>query len=203
MARMVVKIFPSLASYASLLGLTYTIWPISQPASWPQLTLFAIASVMLLFVIVHEIHDFVTRGPWFFTDQRKINDYMYGWISRGGRVAIFSRDLSWAGEQPIRDLLLEKARRDELCVCLPRKISLAEALEGAGAQICVYPELDYIPESRFTIVNRGRLGARVAIGRAVGKKHRIDEFSQGEHPAFSVANDLVEIVERLNRHRHR
>ena len=154
MGRMVVKIFPSLASYASLLGLTYTIWPISRPASWPQLTLFAIASVMLLFVIVHEIHDFVTCGPWFFTDQRKINDYMYEWISRGGRVAIFSRDLSWAGEQPIRDLLFEKASRDELCVCLPRKIPVAEALDRAGARSASIPNLTTYPnrDSLLSIV---------------------------------------------------
>lgn len=199
MARMFLKILPAFGSFASLFSLILTIWPMNQPLSRLQLALFVVALLLFLFVIGYEIQDHVRHGPRLFTNLRKINDYMYNWISRGGRVAIFSRDLSWAGESRIKELLLSKARRDELCICLPKKIPAVEVFEREGAQICVYPELDYLPESRFTIVNRGRMGARVAIGRAIKNRHRIDEFSQGEHPVFSLANDLVEIVERLNR----
>ena len=202
MFKMLVKIFFAFASYASLLSLILTIWPINQRPSTLQLSLFALASFILLLVVGNELLDYFRYGPRLFTQQRKINDYMYKWVSRGGRVAIFSRDLSWAGEDRIRQLLLDKARPNELCICLPERIPAVEVLEREGAQICVYPELDYTPESRFTIVNRGRMGARVAIGRAIRDKHRIDEFSSGEHPVFSVANDLVEIVIRLERLRH-
>ena len=200
MAKLVLQIFFLVGTYASLLSLILTLRPAEHAPSTIQTILFLLASAIFLSAVVYEIQDFVRHGPRLFTEQRKINAFMFKWISRAGRVAIFSRDLSWVQAHPrIQQLLSEKARRDELCICLPRRIPLTDDLEREGAQICTYPELDYTPESRFTIVNRGRTGARVAVGRAVGDKHRIDKFSHGEHPAFSVTNDLIEILTRLNR----
>ena len=82
---------------------------------------------------------------------------------------------------------------------MPNQISISDELKEAGAKIYLYPELEHIPQSRFTIVNHGQMGARVAVGRRSGDKHLIEEFSAGEHPAFSVANDLIEVVTRLNK----
>ena len=68
-------------------------------------------------------------------------------------------------------------------------------LAAAGAEVCVYgTNLLESPASRFTIIFFGRDGARVAVGRAVGDTHVIDEFNSGSHPAFHLAADLVALV---------
>lgn len=129
---------------------------------------------------------------------------MRRWIGGGGRVAVFSHDLTWVDERA-RRLLETKAQRNELEVFVPKRTgnvaALLDELERRGAAIYIYPELEYVPRSRFTIVNRGRVGPRVAVGRAVGDKWRIDIFSEGEDPVFAVANDLIEVIVNLNRAR--
>lgn len=63
-----------------------------------------------------QVHAFKTTA--------EINDYMYNWISKGGRVVIFTRDMSWASDARIKDLLLRKAELEELSICVPKKIPL-------------------------------------------------------------------------------
>ena len=127
---------------------------------------------------------------------------MRRWIAAGSRVAVFSHDLTWVDDKA-RSLLQAKAERNELEVFVPRRTgnvaALLNELEQVGATIYAYPDLDYVPRSRFTIVNRGRDGQRVAVGRAVGDKWRIDIFSEGKDPVFAVANDLVEVIVNWNR----
>src|SRR5207249_10642646 len=118
-------------------------------------------------------------------------------ISRGGRVAIFSRDMSWVQDDEMRTLLGAKAHKNELHICLPQRIPLCDDLERQGAHIHVYPQLNYTPLSRFTIINKSRSDAHLAVGRAIEGKHLIEEFSLGEHPAFFIADDLIEVVMRL------
>ncbi|MGH7164128.1 MAG: hypothetical protein ACREIS_01225, partial [Nitrospiraceae bacterium] len=128
---------------------------------------------MILFIIAItlEIRQWARSRPISLLTDAEIKDYMYKWISRGGRVAIFSRDLSWAVGPEIRTLLSEKARRNELRVCLPENIpsvaGLVNELERAGAEVCLYPELHYTPHSRFTIINKDRMDAQVAVGRRI------------------------------------
>ncbi|MCI0562065.1 MAG: hypothetical protein MN733_26555, partial [Nitrososphaera sp.] len=86
---------------------------------------------------------------------------------------------------------------NELTICLPDRIALADELEREGARVCLYPRLGYTPQSRFTIINKDRMDSQVAVGRRIRDKHVIEEFSLGEHPVFSVANDLVEVISRL------
>ncbi|MBA7716071.1 hypothetical protein ES703_125132 [subsurface metagenome] len=119
---------------------------------------------------------------------------MYKWISGGGRVEILSHDMSWVSDEEMKELLRSKARKDELCLCLPKEIPLSEELKKEGAQIYTYSELKYVPQSRFTIINSGRMDSQVAVGRRSGEKHVIEEFSIGKHPIFSVANDLVNLI---------
>jgi hypothetical protein len=123
---------------------------------------------------------------------------MYNWIEKGGRVQIFSRDLSWAQDRKMKAMLREKARKRELCLCLPQSIPLVDELEPAGAEVTLYPELDYIPQSRFTMVNWGRMDQRVAIGRLVDDAHVIEELSNKD-VAYFVAKDLIEILLRFNK----
>lgn len=91
-----------------------------------------------------------------------------------------------------------KAHRNELILCLPELSGFAAELKAAGAEVCVYGStLLEAPASRFTIAFFGRDGSRVAVGRAEGDTHVIDEFSAGGHPAFHLAADLVTFVRAL------
>ena len=123
---------------------------------------------------------------------------MHDWIEHGGRVAIWTRDMSWAENPETRRLLTEKAERKELIVCLPELNGLATELTQAGAEVCAYGagHLES-PASRFTIAFFGRDGSRVAVGRAEGDTHVIDEFNAGGHPAFHLADDLIRFVRSL------
>ena len=114
---------------------------------------------------------------------------------------IFSRDMSWAGDAPTRQILLEKAGRNELTVFVEHSIPLTEDLRQSGAQIVTYEALGHVPRSRFTIVNFDRDGARVAVGTQVRNKHVIQEFRSGYHPYFSVTEDLVKFLLASNHER--
>ncbi len=107
---------------------------------------------------------------------------------------IFSRDMSWTHDEAIRQVLMEKAGRNELIVCLEHPIRLTDELRRQGAQIVTYGALGHVPRSRFTIVDFGREGARVAVGVKVGNEHVIQEFRSGDHPFFAVAEDLVKLL---------
>ena len=107
---------------------------------------------------------------------------------------IFSRDMSWADDEATRQILLEKAERNELTVCVERSIPLTDELRQSGARIVTYESLGHVPRSRFTIVDFDRDGARVAVGVRVQDKHVIQEFRSGHHPFFAVAEDLVKFL---------
>ena len=120
---------------------------------------------------------------------------MHHWIEHGGRVAIWTRDMSWAQNAETRGLLREKAKRKELILCLPELNPLATDLAAAGAEVCAYGTQHLeSPASRFTIVFFGRDGSQVAIGRADGDYHVIDELDARDHPAFYLARDLIALV---------
>jgi hypothetical protein len=124
-------------------------------------------------------------------DSAAIGDYMHKWIERGGRVAIFSRDLSWARSPELLELLTRKAAARELIICVPEPLDISDSLPGA--EIFVYSGLRYVPQSRFTFVHFGRGGARVAVGLPQGSHHIIEEFD-ANNPAFYMAADLVEFA---------
>jgi hypothetical protein len=124
---------------------------------------------------------------------------MRKWVSSGGRVVIFSRDMTWADEPATRNLLRDKARRNELTVCLEHAISLTDELKQDGATIITYGELVHVPQSRFTIVDFGREGARVAVGVRNGNVHIIQEFQSGIDPLFALADDMVKFLMALSR----
>jgi len=125
---------------------------------------------------------------------------MHDWIEHGGRVAIWTRDMSWAQNQETRGLLTEKARRSELILCLPELSALATELSKAGAEVCAYGATRLeSPASRFTIA----FLVGMAVGRAEQDTHVIEEFSAGTHPVFHIAEDLIAIARSLQRERRR
>ena len=123
---------------------------------------------------------------------------MYKWIKNGGRVAIWTRDMSWAKDGKIRSLLRTKSGDGELVVCISKPTDLTAELGSLGAEIYFYGDHMQTPESRFTIANFRVAGSSVAVGRPDGRWHIIEEFQAGHHPAFHMAFDLVRTVMNLN-----
>jgi hypothetical protein len=169
--------------------------PSLKQLPWWAIALLVSATFFFGMLVVLEFLAHRGRRVFAKCDTEGIKKYMHAWIEHGGRVAIWSRDLSWAHNDETRGILREKAARGELILCLPEQNELAMELGDAGAEICAYgaKRLES-PTSRFTIAFFGRDGARVAVGRADGDTHVIDEFNAGRHPAFHLAEDLIALV---------
>jgi hypothetical protein len=185
-------------------------WNASLTLRW---TLAALVGTATLIAVVIEILGFRSGRATRFKTPARINRFMFDWISKPGQVVIFSNDMSWVDadvytnllerlqhldrrreERSIRSLLIEKAQRDELTLCLPKIIPLSDQLARMGARVATYGELGMVPRTRFTIVRHGRLDAEVAIGRTVDGIHQIETFANGPHPALSLAEDLVQVI---------
>ena len=203
MRALALQVFGVAGSYASLLGVLYAVKAPEQSLTGFQIGLVLASTMLALVAAALAVYEYRATMPKRYTSPEAIRNYMYRWIGHQGRVAIFSHDMSWVNDDPMRDLLQRKARSNELVVCLPRDIPLSQNLREAGAEVCLYPELAYIPQSRFTIVRLGRMDASVAVGRNIGGTHVIEEYLNGAHPVFAVALDLIEILTRLGRHEQR
>jgi hypothetical protein len=190
------KIGTWLGTIASIFGLLYALWPKTQELTRRQVIVLTLVAIVFLIAMLADIIDHIRHRPRRFRSRDAIIRYMHRWISRGDRVAIFTRDMTWAHGSQTRSLLAEKARRRELTICLPEPIDLTDELAALGAQIVTYADLNHIPASRFTIINVDRGDARVAIGRQVRGVQVIEEFAAGDHPVFYVAQDLVDVLRR-------
>jgi hypothetical protein len=177
-----------------------------SPKDWPWwvLALLVLAVAAFIMLIALEVLDRPRRRVYVIGDAEGIKRYMHQWINHGGRVAIWTRDMSWAQNPETHQLLTKKAQQNELILCLPEVNDFAAALADAGAEVCAYGKGQAdLPASRFTIAFYGRDGARVAVGRAEGDTHVIEEFSAGRHPAFHMAADLVTLARALQGRRKR
>jgi hypothetical protein len=193
-SKIIAIVIVQVGASASILSLYFTFQPFNASRPWWHWLLVAFAIISCMFLTFREIVNSVRFAPKIYRSTKRINAYMHRWVSSGGRVVIFSRDMSWAGDGAIRKLLSEKARRNELTVCLERTIPLTNELQKEGAQVVTYQHLGHVPRSRFTIVDFGREGARVAVGVKFGNDHVIQEFQSGFHPFFAVAEDLVKFL---------
>lgn len=193
--EVVLKLAALAGSIASLVGLLLLFLPSLTGLPWWAMALLIVAPLLFIVFVVLE---FVAHRPcrvYAKSDAEGIKEYMHDWIKHGGRVAIWSRDMSWAHGDDTRSLLREKSARGELILCLPEENEMTRELAAAGAEVCVYgTNLLESPASRFTIIFYGRDGARVAVGRADGSTHVIDEFNSRSDPAFYLAADLVALV---------
>jgi hypothetical protein len=196
--ELILKLLTLFASFASMGGLLVAFLPSPRDLPSWAVALLVSAACFLVVLVVLEFLDRRGRRVYARGDAEGIKRYMHNWIEHGGRVAIWTRDMSWAQNPETRRLLTEKARRRELILCLPELNELANELAGAGAEVCAYGARRLeSPASRFTIAFFGRDGSRVAVGRAEGDTHVIDEFSAGGHPAFYLAEDLITLVRSL------
>jgi hypothetical protein len=194
-----IELLSAWGSIASLVGLSISLRPAGKDISVGEVIGFGLAAILALLFTVLRAREYHRLKPRSFKSKKQIRDYMFSWISRGERVAIFSRDMSWVDDDDMRDLLRKKAQRHELILCLPKEIVLSRELASLGGEVHVYPELDYDPKARFTVIKVGRHDSQVAIGREIGGVHTIQEATSGHDPLFAVADDLVSIVSRIGR----
>ena len=130
-----------------------------------------------------------------------IANYLHHWIQTGGHVVICTRDMSWASEPRMMNLLASKAESRELTIVLPEDIATTDYLRARGAEVLPHGNLELV-STRFTIVNYRQQGARVAIGWRSGDRHVIQEFSAtDDHPAFYLAQNIVKLAQDQNHER--
>lgn len=189
-------------SIASMIGLLVVFLPSPSELPWWAICLLAIAATLFILLLLMEWSALKRAHIYAGSDANGIRRYMHNWIQHGGRVAIWTRNMSWAENPETLALLQEKAKREELIICLPQPTDLTTNLANLGAEICAYGD-EHLesPASRFTIALLGRDGSRVAIGHAIGESHVINEFDARSNPAFYVAADLVALVRTQQRER--
>ncbi len=199
---LVISLFAQAASFASLCGLILELRPPGRNWPWWAWVLGGTGVISFGVVVCLLLANRPKHRVFESADAAAIRRYMHSWIRNGGRVAIWTRDMSWAQNAETQRLLEQKARRNELVLCLPQLNQLASELREMGAEVCIYgTELLECPASRFTIRFLGRDGSQVAVGRAEGPTHVIDEFTAGDHPAYYLAADLIALVRALYRNR--
>ena len=184
-----------LGSSASIFALFLNFAPNIQLIPWWGVALLALAVFFAGVLAILELFERPHRRIFRKDDANGILNYMHDWIRHGGRVAIWTRDMSWANNDRTKQLLELKAQRQELIIFMPSPNPLAQRLSKFGAEVIYYGlgRLDP-PASRFTITNYGRDGGSVAVGRARGDTHVIDEFYDGVHPAYHIASDLIALA---------
>jgi hypothetical protein len=197
--RLVGIIILQLSAYASILGLYFTVSPFSEKRPNWHWVMLAIFAILCLMVIVREVKNHLARGPKVYGDPKKINKFMRGWVSSGGRALVFSRDLSWARDPETKEVLMKKALAGDLTIYLEKDIPISDEFKRAGANIITYDRSGHIPRSRFTIIDYEKDGARVAIGCSRNGKQIIEEFESGGHPLFAVAEDLAKFIGAYNK----
>lgn len=199
MIRLIINIFIQISSYASILGLYFSVVPPNQSRPSWHWVILGVFVPLVVFVLYHEIKEWHRLRPRIYKDKKKIQKYMCNWIRWNGRAAILSRDLSWADDIVVQEALFSKARDRELVIIIEKDIDLSNKLKEQGAEVFTYQFSQHIPRSRFTIMNFERDGARVAIGVGQNGKHVIQEFQSGEHPLYAVAEDVVKFIQGYNR----
>lgn len=196
--ELVQKLITLFGSYASLIGILVFLVPSQQAVPNWEVGLILFSLFLLAVLVFLEINSYRGRKVYARDDTDGIKRYMHRWIDHGGRVAIWSRDLSWADNEDTRNLLRRKASQDELILCLPEQNDFVRELATLGAEVCAYgADRLESPASRFTITSFGRNGARLAVGRGEGDTHVIEEFDSSGDPAFHLAEDLVALARTL------
>lgn len=146
---------------------------------------------------------FKTRPKSFSPNSEQITEYLCKFLGSGGRAAVFSRDLSWAasnsvGAKKAADILIDKSKCGELSAFVGNRNGFVDTLLQNNAVIHNYSSLGFTPASRFTIIDYGKAGSRLAIGLVDNGKHVIHEFGSSDLAVMALACDLVELAERAS-----
>jgi hypothetical protein len=195
------RLVAAIGSWASLVALVFVF--AEQPVNfetlrgWPGvIAMLALVSVgvSVWLEIQSDARANRKRKTYALNDAHGIKSYMRGWIGTAGRVAIWTRDLSWADDEKTLSLLKEKATKRELIVCMPISNAVGRELKKLGAEVLIYGGQTFsAPSSRFTVVYSGNGGSQVAIGKADGLLHVVNE-RDGNDPVLHLAMDLIELA---------
>jgi hypothetical protein len=192
------RLFPTVGTIGSLVAVALSLRQEGEQLS--QIGYIGVATFLAFgfATLVSDARMYLRATPLRLGSDKSIRDYMYNWIDKGARVAVFSHDLSWVVDDEMRAMLRRKAEGGELALVMPTATIESDALRASGAELLNYSEFGYTIKSRFTIVNLDRADARVAIGHRVSNtRHDIQEFSAGVDPAYYLALDMVELIRRM------
>lgn len=192
---MYLRWFGHLGTLGSLISIIFIIEKNENPSAFLMGFLICLAIILFILAVILEMKLNNENKGIYCRDDEDINKYMFDWISKEGIVTVFTRDMSWAQDDPIiKKLLFDKSQSGELIIILEENRGLTKQLEESGANIHTYGKLDYTPNSRFTIVRSGRIDSKVAIGKEQNGKHFIQEFSSADGYQFHIANDMANFL---------
>ena len=100
--ELVGKLVALVASFASMAGLLVVFLPSPKDLPSWAVALLVLAAFFFVVLVVFEFHD--RRGPRVYAkaDAEGIKRYMHAWIEHSGRVAIWTRDMSWVQNRETR-----------------------------------------------------------------------------------------------------
>lgn len=128
----------------------------------------------------------------------KINEYMLDLVSKGTSLDIVSGKLSWVVSTPkIKQKLIERSKKGQVTIYLPKKNSVAKELENYGANIVEAPNMNVKkPFARFTLVNKAHPGSTLlAVGSGVLPNFVISEFdTTSNSQVVTLAQNYLEIL---------
>ena len=197
MLGLLLRCLAAFATFGSFITLVISLRDVKEPWTNGQAILMAFSILGFIATVVLEVSFYVGSRPKVFSDERGIRNYMYQWLRRGGRVAIFSRSLGWLQDEEMTRMMNQKSEDGELTLVMPAAVANSAKLVSKGAEAIYYGD-DYSIRSRFTIVNRGRADTAVAIGRKNAKgKHIVTEYrASDDDPAYWLAEDMIELMMR-------
>lgn len=163
---------------------------------------FSLILVILIvaFYMIFDIkHEYLDRKRYESNDP-KIAAFLCEQLKKAGRVAIFSRDISWViSGSEAEKLLLQKAKLKELVLFVQTTTSIAQNLANAGAEVRTYQKFSgYKPKSRFTVLDYEKTGSRVLIGYSSNGEHLIDEFNDSDKAIVDLVETFVQLAEHAS-----
>jgi hypothetical protein len=162
-------IIPNIAAIASIIALFFIDVELT-----PLRIVSAIVGVLLLiFVIIYTIHEHKKEEPIVLRNHNDVNNYLHKLIKTQGVIHIFSRDLSWVTPD-IKETMKKKS--SDLYVCVKKEISLTTELKENGANVYYYGDLEYEPESRFTIIRANKSEKQVAIATTKSENNKDNDI---------------------------
>lgn len=191
------RILTVVSSIASILGLFISLFCNKKgelsALEWIAIVVFCLSSLYWFI-------DWFRHRPISYDemDKKSRDEYMKRLISTDEHIFVFTKSMSWADSTDIKEILKNKAKQRELTICIPKSIPQAQELKEYGAKVIEYDYLDYTPMARFTIVRYSTDSAKLSVGRTVNDTHTIEEYRLGEHTCFSLATDLIRILEKLD-----
>lgn len=194
-------IFKELIVVGSYLFTIYTF--VKDKGNTSNIVIATVVFMIILGYSVSNIYKEYKKRPKQFKNSDNINKFMYDWIMNGGKVTIVSSDMSWIEndkdkEGKLFELLSNKAKANELQIFVSQVSEKVKELKANGAKVSNYGELNYVPESRFTMIDCKKMSSAVAIGmKNQDRIHEIHTYDKKNNPEYALSNDIVSLLESI------